>query len=180
MTHVALLRGINVGGNRLVSMKTLKVVFEDAGMTDVRTFINSGNVVFSTKLRSRARITSLLEKAIAKEFGFTVDVLVVSEPTLRAIVAEIPSEWTNDGAMKCDVLFLWDDVDRPSILDELPVDPRIETVRYAPGAVIWGIDRKHVMKSRMGERNKVGTALSKRITVRNCNTTRKLLALMEG
>jgi uncharacterized protein (DUF1697 family) len=178
MTHVALLRGINVGGNRVVSMKTLKGVFEDTGMTDVRTFINSGNVVFSTKLRSRARLTSLLEKAIEKRFGFAVDVLVVSEATLRDIVAAIPAKWTNDGTMKCDVLFLWDDVDRPSILDELEVKSEIETVRYTPGAVIWSIDRKNVNKSRMPKL--VGTALYKRMTIRNCNTARKLLALMEA
>jgi uncharacterized protein (DUF1697 family) len=178
MTYIALLRGINVGGNRIVSMKALKDVFEKAGMTDVRTFINSGNVVFSTKLRSRSRLTSLLEKAIAKRFGFTVDVLVVSDSAMRAIVAEIPTRWTNDATMKCDVLFLWDDVDRRSILDELEIKKEIETVRHTPGALIWGIERKNVTKSRMPKL--VGTALYKRMTVRNCNTARKLLALMES
>jgi len=79
MIYVALLRGINVGGNRTVSMKTLKAVFEAAGMTDVRTYINSGNVVFSSKLRSPKRIAPLLGKAIAAEFGFAVDVLVVGD-----------------------------------------------------------------------------------------------------
>ena len=177
MTYVALLRGINVGGNRAVSMKTLKAVFEAAGMTDVRTYINSGNVLFSTKLRSRERIASRLEKAIEKEFGFAVAVLVVSETQLATIVAAIPVRWTNDEAVRCDVLFLWDDVDRDTILGELPVREGIDTVRYAPGAVIWRIDRKNIAKSRMAKL--VGTALYKRMTIRNCNTARKLLALME-
>jgi uncharacterized protein (DUF1697 family) len=177
VTYVALLRGINVGGNRAVSMKTLKAVFEEVGMTEVRTYINSGNVVFTTKLRSPERIAPLLEKAIEKQFGFPVDVLVVSEPELGAIVGAIPTKWTNDSKTKCDVLFLWDDVDRSSILDELPVEQGIDTVLYAPGVVIWRIDREDINKSRMAKL--VGTALYKRMTIRNCNTARKLLTLME-
>jgi uncharacterized protein (DUF1697 family) len=175
MIYVALLRGINVGGNRAVSMKTLKRVFEDAGMANVRTYINSGNVVFETKSRSAGRIAATLQRAIAAEFGFAVDVLVVSQRRLRAIVAAIPENWTNDQAMRCDVLFLWDDVDRRSILDELPVREGIDTVRYTPGAVIWQLARKDINKSRMAKL--VGTALYKRMTSRNCNTARKLLAL---
>jgi uncharacterized protein (DUF1697 family) len=175
MIYVALLRGINVGGNRAVSMKTLKAVFETSGMADVRTYINSGNVVFETKSRSADRVAATLEKAIANEFGFAVDVLVVSQRRLRAIVEAIPKSWTNDQAMRCDVLFLWDDVDSRSILGKLPVREGVDTVRYTPGAVIWQLARKDINKSRMAKL--VGTPLYKRITIRNCNTARKLLAL---
>lgn len=178
MVYVALLRGINVGGNRTVSMKTLKAVFETAGMTHVRTYINSGNVVFSSKLRSPKRIAPLLEKAITGEFGFAVDVLVISEPQLRSIVEAIPTKWTNDQAMRCDVLFLWDDVDRRSVLAEVPVREGIDTVHYTPGAIIWQLDRVNINKSRMAKL--VGTPLYKRMTIRNCNTARKLLTLMGG
>jgi uncharacterized protein (DUF1697 family) len=146
-------------------------------MTDVRTYINSGNVVFSSQLRSPNRIAPLLERGIAKEFGFAVDVLVVSQRRLRAIVEAIPESWTNDQAMRCDVLFLWDDVDRRSILTELPVREGIDTVRYTAGAVIWQLARKDINKSRMAKL--VGTAPYKRMTIRNCNTARKLLALTE-
>jgi uncharacterized protein (DUF1697 family) len=175
MRYVALLRGINVGGNRTVSMKTLKAVFEAADMTDVRTYINSGNVVFPSSLRSAKRIMPALQRAIAREFGFAVDVLIVSQRRLRAIVEAIPESWTNDQAMRCDVLFLWDDVDRRAVLDELPVREGIDTVRYTPGAIIWQLDRKNINKSRMAKL--VGTPLYKRMTIRNCNTARKLLAL---
>jgi len=177
MIYVALLRGINVGGNRTVSMKTLKAVFEAAGMSDVRTYINSGNVVFSSKLRSAKRIVPPLEKAIAAGFGFAVDVLIVGEAKLRSIVEAIPTKWTNDQTMRCDVLFLWDDVDRRSVLEELPVREGIDTVRYTPGAIIWQLARKNINKSRMAKL--AGTALYKRMTIRNCNTARKLLTLME-
>jgi uncharacterized protein (DUF1697 family) len=70
MVYVALLRGINVGGKNKVEMKRLKAVFEAAGMESVRTYISSGNVIFSSSIRSKARLAKLLEEAIAKRFRF--------------------------------------------------------------------------------------------------------------
>ena len=178
MIYVALLRGVNVGGKNKVEMKQLKAVFEEAGMTSVRTYINSGNVIFSTTTRGRPRLIKLLEDAIAKRFGFRVNVLVRDVKKMRAVVKAMPSHWTNDAKMKCDVMFLWDDVDRPSIVKQLQVKPELEDVRYAPGALIWRVDRKNVTRS--GMMKLVGTPIYKRMTIRNCNTTRKLLDLMEA
>jgi uncharacterized protein (DUF1697 family) len=178
MVYVALLRGINVGGVNKVGMKQLKAVFEEAGMTSVGTYINSGNVIFSTKLRSRARLVKLLEEAIAERFGFPVKVLVRDIDNVRAVVKAISPKWTNDQQMKCDVMFLWEDVDSPSVLDRLTFKPEIEDVRYVSGAVIWRIDRKNQTKSGMVKL--VGTPLYKQMTIRNCNTARKLLELMEA
>lgn len=178
MVYVALLRGINVGGKNKVDMKKLKAAFEAAGMTSVRTYINSGNVIFSSKSRSRTRLAGVLEDAIADAFGFSVDVLVRDLKTMRTIVKALPRTWVNDAAMKCDVMFLWDDVARASVVKELPTKPEIEDLKYVAGAVIWRVDRKNVTRS--GMMKLVGTPLYKRMTIRNCNTTRKLLELMEA
>ncbi|MEA2432955.1 MAG: hypothetical protein QOG54_412 [Actinomycetota bacterium] len=178
MVYVALLRGINVGGKNRVEMKRLKTGFEDAGMTAVRTYINSGNVIFSSTIRSKARLVSLLEKTIAKDTGFHVDVLVRDLKSMRAVAKAMPAKWINSEVMKCDVLFLFDDVARPSVMNRLPIRPEIEDVKYASGAIIWRIDRKDATKS--GLMKLVGTDLYKRMTIRNCNTVRKLLELMEA
>jgi uncharacterized protein (DUF1697 family) len=177
VVYVALLRGINVGGKNKVDMKQLKTVFEEAGMESVRTYINSGNVIFSSTTRARARLASLLEKAIARRFGFKVDVLVRDLKSMRSVVKAIPRRWTNDQTMKCDVMFLWDDEARPSVMKKLRFKPEIEDVRYESGALIWRVDRENVTRS--GMMKLVGTPLYKRMTIRNCNTTRKLLELME-
>ena len=177
MVYVALLRGINVGGKNKVEMKRLKVVFEEAGMTSVRTYINSGNVVFSSTIRARARLVDLLEEAIAQRFGFKIGVLVRDVRSMRAVVAAMSSGWKDDKTTKCDVMFLWEDVDRPSVLNQLRIKPEIDDVRYVTGAIIWHVDRKDVTKS--GMMKLAGTPLYKRMTIRNCNTTRKLLQLME-
>jgi uncharacterized protein (DUF1697 family) len=75
MKYVALLRGVNVGGKGTVDMAGLKSAFETAGMTQVATYINSGNVIFGTDILDRGRLTELLEGAIEERFGFRVDVL---------------------------------------------------------------------------------------------------------
>jgi uncharacterized protein (DUF1697 family) len=178
MLYVALLRGINVGGKNKVDMKQLKAVFEDTGLTDVKTYINSGNVIFSSKIRAKARLIDQIEDAIAKRFGFEVRVVLRDLKEMKALVKAIPTTWTDNQKMRCYVMFLWKDVDRPSILKELNFDPKLEDVRYAGGAVLWRIDRKDQNKSKLW-RGIFGTPLYKQMSVRNCNTVRKLLTLME-
>jgi uncharacterized protein (DUF1697 family) len=178
MRYVALLRGINVGGKNKVDMKQLKVIVEEAGMTSVRTYINSGNVIFSSSIRSRGRLAEIIEAPIAKHFGFAIPVVIRDLKSVRAVVGALPAHSTNGATMKCDVLFLWDDVARPSILKQLTIRPEIDDVRFVSGAIIWTVDRDKVTKS--GLMKLVGTPLYKRITIRNCNTARKILELMEA
>jgi uncharacterized protein (DUF1697 family) len=178
MVYVALLRGINVGGKNKVGMKELKAAFEEAGMSSVRTYINSGNVIFSSGIRSRARLGGFLEEAIAQRFGLEIDVVLRDLKAMRAVVKAIPTAWRNDETMKCDVMFLQGDAARASVLKKLQIKPDLEDVRYASGAIIWRVDRKDVTRS--GMMRLVGTPLYKQMTIRNCNTARKLLELMES
>jgi uncharacterized protein (DUF1697 family) len=177
MTYVALLRGINVGGANKVSMKELKAVFEQAGMTSVRTYINSGNVVFSTKRRGRGQLVETLQRAIAEHFGFEITVVVRDIDKMRSLVGAIPADWRDNQTMRCYVMFLFPDVDRPSIMKQLTIKPDLDDVRYASGAVVWRVDRKNLTKS--GMIKLTGIPLYKQMTIRNCNTTRRLLQLME-
>jgi uncharacterized protein (DUF1697 family) len=176
MKYVALLRGINVGGGNMISMKELAAVFEAAGMASVRTYINSGNVVFETASHDRAHVAELLRGAIEEQFGLAIRVLVLGIDELGSVVSALPGDWHNDATTKCDVFFLWAEIDNPSILERLDYDPAMEDVRYTPGAVIRRVDKKNAAKSRLTKI--VGTPLYQQMTVRNCNTARKLLELM--
>src|SRR5579871_5313649 len=75
-TYVALLRGINVGGNNKVEMAKLKRTFEQLGLLDVRTFIASGNVVFRASTADRRGLTTTIEAQIEADFGLKVKVLL--------------------------------------------------------------------------------------------------------
>jgi uncharacterized protein (DUF1697 family) len=176
MIYVALLRGINVGGKNKMAMPRLKRTFEEVGLTDVTTYINSGNVIFKDSRRKPATIISALEKAIEQDFGFQIKLLIRDLAAIRKTIKALPDNWTNDNSMKCDVMFLWDGFDRKDILDDLKIKPDIEDVVYVPGAIIWRVDRPNVTRS--GMIKLIGTDLYKGMTIRNCNTVRKLAELM--
>lgn len=172
---VALLRGINVGGNAKVEMARLRTVFEDLGATLVSTYINSGNVIFVDS-RKEAELVKLIEAAIKKEFGLSVPVIVRSQAEIEALLQKVPKSWVNDTQQKTDVLFLWAEVDKPSVVKGIDYKPEVENVLYVPGAVVWNVDRKHI-KPGSGIKL-IGTDLYRKMTARNINTVRKLDELM--
>lgn len=100
MRYVALLRGVNVGGANKVSMAELKNIFEAAGMASVRTYINSGNIIFFTEMKDRIAVVDLLEEVLKGQTGLGIDVQLRDSDELGAIVDAIPPEWKNDDSMK--------------------------------------------------------------------------------
>lgn len=172
MTYVAFLRGVNVGGKGIVSMAAIKEALVALGLSDVRTYINSGNVIFSTRASDTARLTARIEKAFEQHTGMAIKVLVLDHPALKKLVDAIPHDWVDDKAMRTYVLLLWKELDGRSILERLPAKPGIDELMYTPGAVIWRVDRENVTKSQMNRI--VGTSLYKKITIRSANTMRKL------
>jgi uncharacterized protein (DUF1697 family) len=88
--YVALLRGINVSGKNIMSMKALKELFVDVGMKNVTTYIQSGNVVFETENADNSDISKKLETAISNVFGYEVPVIIRSKRELREIIVKNP------------------------------------------------------------------------------------------
>lgn len=178
MMYVALLRGINVGGKNKVDMKKLKKAFEEAGMSSVTTYINSGNIIFLDNSYSKEQLAPVLEQAIYSHFDLKINVLIYSSEEFLEIAQQIPENWSNDQQMKSDVLFLWQDVDEENVLDGLTVKPDIDRVIYVPGALLWSVDKEKVTRS--GLMKVVGSALYQRVTIRNVNTVRKIQALLQS
>jgi uncharacterized protein (DUF1697 family) len=176
MVYVALLRGINVGGKNKIQMKLLKETFIRQGMESVVTYINSGNVIFKDTKHTKEEITLLLQNAIFEEFQLDIKVLVRSINDFEQMMKIMPESWKNDESMRADVLFLWEEIDKNTLLDELKNKPQIDTVIYVPGAILWAVDRCNVTKS--GLQKLTGTKLIKYMTVRNVNTTRKIYDIM--
>src|SRR5262245_35732565 len=106
---VALLRGINVGGKNLIRMPDLVACFTEAGYADVRTYIQSGNVIFGAELAesstSGQALEGAIEDALAAAFGLPLRVVVRSHAELTATVESAPDGfgWPDH---RCDVLFL--------------------------------------------------------------------------
>ena len=89
-THVALLRGINVGGNNKIAMADLREVVTSLGHTDVATYIQSGNIVFSAPGADAAALAAGLEQAIAAAFAVRPRAVVLSREELAQVVRDNP------------------------------------------------------------------------------------------
>jgi uncharacterized protein (DUF1697 family) len=132
MTHrIALLRGINVGKAKRIPMADLRALVEGLGFTDVRTLLNSGNVVFSGTRRSPRTIAASLAAAIRQQFGFDVPVVVITDQELRAIAADNPLSLTGRDPSRFLVAFVND----PEVLEQAAVLLESE---WAPEAVAVG------------------------------------------
>ncbi|HYM96775.1 MAG TPA: DUF1697 domain-containing protein [Candidatus Sulfotelmatobacter sp.] len=178
MTYVAFLRGINVGGNSLVSMAAIRAALVDLGLSEVRTYINSGNVIFSTRATDTLKLAARIEKALDEATGIAIKLLVMDHQALKKLVDAIPPDWVDDKTMRTYVLLLWKELDDRGIIERLPVKAGVDELRYTPGAVIWRVDRANVGASHMNRM--VGTPLYKKITIRSANTMRKLDKLTAG
>ncbi|NTW29125.1 MAG: DUF1697 domain-containing protein [Coriobacteriia bacterium] len=174
MKYVALLRGINVGKGARVPMKTLQVLFEGLGLRDVVTYLNSGNVVFSSSL-SALDLACVLEDELERAFGAKIPTLVKTSADVIAIADSIPSEWGNGEGEQTYVAYLFSDVDKPDLMSELPVRMEYLTIFYTPGAIVWNIKRENYNRSHITRI--AGHSSYSRMTTRNVNTARKLAAL---
>jgi uncharacterized protein (DUF1697 family) len=115
----------------------------------VRTYINSDNIIFSTRAADAQQLTALIEKALKQHTGMAIKVLIVDHKTLRKMVDAIPRNWVDDKTMRTYVPLLWKELDDRGILDRLPIKPGVDELSYAPGAVVWRVDREHVGRSQM-------------------------------
>lgn len=178
---VVLLRGVNVGGKNRVPKAEFQAVLESLGFRDVVVYINSGNAVFSSDTPPDA---AAVQTALEKHFGFPVPTLITPGEKFARIAAAIPPDWTNDppkpdkSSQKSDVLFLFDEVNSPDILEKIGYKPEVETMLYVDGAVLTNITRAN--QSRGSLLKLMGTGLYRQITIRNITTTSKLAELVKS
>jgi uncharacterized protein (DUF1697 family) len=89
-TYVAMLRGINVGSGKIVKMERLRASFDALGFDNVRTYVQSGNVIFESQQKSPAELSKKVEGQVQRDFGFTVPVVVKSSKEIAQIVGDNP------------------------------------------------------------------------------------------
>jgi len=174
---VALLRGVNVGGNNMISMSSLKKSFEALGFTDVVTYINSGNIIFKSKEADARKLEKKIEQVLSKEYQLGSKVVLRSLSEMAKIVESLPRKWTGDSRWRYNVIFLRHTIDSEEILKELEVKKDIEEVVYCPGALFWSAQVDELTRTNMLKLSSRKTYQD--MTIRNVNTTRKLYELMK-
>jgi len=170
--HVALLRGINVGGHRKVPMAELRALAEELGLQNPRTYVASGNLVFDSDRKAPA-LETLLEQAIEKRFGFAVDVLVRSAAQWAMLRDGNPMPEESEREPNKVMM---------TIGREAPTDAQIEALRAKAaedervervGEAIW------IWFGSGAGRSKLGTGLAKGVwTTRNWRTVETIAEML--
>jgi uncharacterized protein (DUF1697 family) len=175
--HVALIRGINVGRAKRVAMSDLRALVEDLGYGDVRTLLNSGNVVFTAPASARRSSASRIEEAITARLGISARVTVLTAAELAAVVADNPLGMIAEDPSRLLVTVLIEAAHRKRLLplgrqdwapDVLAIGARV--------AYLWC--PLGMLESRLA--TAVNRVLGDGATTRNWATVTKLHALVEG
>jgi len=174
---IALLRGINVSGQRLIKMSDLKILFEKVGFKGVETYLQSGNVIFTSKETSTEKLSLKISSTIKKQFGFDVQLIVVTLKEIEQVIKKNPFIKKKKEAEKLYVVFL---AEKPLIENM----DKLNSIDYAPEEYI--IDEKYIYlfvpngygKAKLNN-NLFENKLKVFGTTRNLNTIKALFELTE-
>lgn len=176
MKFIALLRGINVGGNNKVPMSDLRLVFESLGFENIQTYINSGNVIFDSTKTDKTELVKVCEEAIKKKFGFSVVCSIIAATELHSALNEAPSWWGKDDSSKHNAIFVIAPATAADIINEVgEAKPEYEKVAAVEPIVFWSAPLETFGRTRYSKI--VGTKSYASVTIRNANTAKKLAEL---
>jgi uncharacterized protein (DUF1697 family) len=181
-THVALLRGINVGGRNLVAMPALRDLVSSLGHSEVATYIQSGNVVFTSATDDTTSLAQALERKIAEGLGVRPSVVVLTKAELAAVVAANPfPDETNPKALH--VMFASERLGSGDVRAVKAAEQKAREKGSSDEARVH--DRTVFLRTPDGlGRSALAAALSKpaeamRLTARNWATVTRLLRMLE-
>ncbi len=90
IVYIALLRGINVGGKRKILMADLRLLFASIGLSDVTTYIQSGNIYFKSSITEKEKLENMIAEAINSKYGFDVPVIIRTASEIESIILNNP------------------------------------------------------------------------------------------
>jgi uncharacterized protein (DUF1697 family) len=178
MRYVALLRGINVGGKNPIKMPELKACFEGQGFSDIVTYIQSGNVLFSSTA-PRTGLTPAIEAMLGGAFNYRASVVLRSREEMEEIVRGVPRGFgTLPGRYRYDVLFLKEPLTVAGALKHVPVKEGVDRSYAGAGVLYFSRLTSKASQSRLSRI--VSLPIYQHVTIRNWNTTTRLAQMLGG
>ena len=179
MTRFAfLVRGINVGGKNKVAMADLRQQLTDLGLGQVETYINSGNIFFTTDL-SRSQLVECLSTFFENHYPFIERFSLLSREDYEAECANLPNWWTEEMARK-DVLFYTEGLDRESVEEKLlALELGEEVLHFGKVALFWGKFSEESYAKTAYHKHLMKMPFYRQITIRNANTFDKIGTLLK-
>ena len=174
---LALLRGINVGGRNVIRMADLRSCFEANGFDDVVTYIQSGNVTFRDARSTPGDLTTRIEEMLASAFGYQARIALRSREQLESVVAGAPAGFgSQPDRYRYDTLFLRPPLTASAAMEEVRVRPGVDEAWAGEGVLYFS--RLIAQASRSYLSRLASMPVYQDMTIRNWNTTTRLLQLM--
>jgi uncharacterized protein (DUF1697 family) len=178
MLYIALLRGINVGGNNIIRMADLKACFEEMGFSNVKTYIQSGNVLFESSEKNREKLIAGIEKTLSEKFSYKSRVVVITGEELAETVRNAPAGFGSaPEKYRYDVLFLKEPLTAEEAMKSIEPKEGVDQAHAGTHVLYFSRLISAATQSRLVK--VITMPVYQFITIRNWNTTTKLLALAE-
>lgn len=179
MEYVALLRGINVGGKNKVVMSELREQITAEGFTNVRTYINSGNLLFEAGADApRENVAQAVEDLLAHRYDFPIRLALLTAQEYLAQLDELPDWWHGEVARR-DALFYTRGLDRSHVRERIEaMELGDEAVHFGEHAVFWGkFDEKNFLRTAYHKRL-LREDFYRQVTIRSGSTVEKIAAML--
>ena len=173
--YIALLRGINVGGNNIIRMSDLKASFEELGFSDVVTYIQSGNVLFNTGEKDKQLLIERIEQHLTERFAYQSKIVLLSKEQLQHIVDAAPAGFgDHPDEYRYNVLFLKEPLTADEALQSIRTREGVDQAWTGDGVLYFSVLITRATQSYLSKI--VGQPIYQSLTIRNWNTSTKLLS----
>jgi uncharacterized protein (DUF1697 family) len=176
--YLALLRGINVGGKNIIKMYDLISCFESIGFIDVITYIQSGNVIFKSKETNRTHLTNQIQNALSKKFNYDSKIVLLSQIQVEIVIKDAPPDFgAFPDKFKYDVIFLRDGFTPNEIITRIKTKEGVDSASAGSLTLYFSRLISKLTQSRL--KNVMTLPEYQNMTIRNWNTTKEILNLMD-
>ena len=173
--YVALLRGINISGKNKLSMAELKKGFEKLAFEEVKTYLNSCNVIFSGDEDDTKKFTNQIVVMIKEQFELDISVFVISSKALEDILQNAPDQWGNNNKEIYDnLIFIISSAKFSDVYNEIGEPKKeLEKIENYKEVIFWSFSRKDYQKTNWWSRT-ASSNINTQLTIRTANTIRKI------
>ena len=176
--YIALLRGINISGKNKVPMAELRKCFETLDFMEVKTCLNSGNVIFSCKNTEAAELVNRIERMIQHQFSLNIPVFVIPQEELADILRHAPDWWgTENQEIYDNLIFILPPATFPDVYYEIGAPKEgLEQIQEYQSVVFWSFSRKEYQKTNWWPKT-ARADIGSKLTIRTANTVRKIVCM---